>query len=32
MENNLLLGILLVIVFSLVAFFTRDKKQKKADS
>ncbi len=31
MENNLLLGILLVIVFSLVAFFTRDKKQKKVD-
>jgi len=29
MENNLLLGVLLVIAFSLVAFFTREKKQKK---
>jgi hypothetical protein len=31
MENNLILGILLVIIFSLVAFFTREKKQKKAE-
>lgn len=31
MENNLLLSVLLLIVFSLFAFFTRDKKQKKAD-
>jgi len=31
MENNLLLGVLLVIIFSLVAFLTRDKKQKKSD-
>jgi hypothetical protein len=29
MENILLLGILAVIAFSLVAFFTREKKQKK---
>ncbi len=29
MENNLLLGILLVIAFSIVAFLTREKKQKK---
>ncbi len=29
MENNLLLGVLLVIAFALVAFFTREKKQKK---
>lgn len=29
MENNLLLGILLVIAFGIVAFLTREKKQKK---
>jgi len=29
MENNLLLGILAVIAFSIVAFLTREKKQKK---
>jgi hypothetical protein len=32
MENNLILGVILVIVFSLVAFFTREKKQKKEKS
>jgi hypothetical protein len=31
MENILLLGVLAVITFSLVAFFTREKKQKKAE-
>jgi len=30
MENNLLLGVLVVIFFSIMAFITRDKKQKKA--
>ncbi len=29
MENVLLLGILAVIAFSLIAFFTREKKEKK---
>jgi hypothetical protein len=29
MENILLLGTLAVIAFSLIAFFTREKKQKK---
>jgi hypothetical protein len=29
MENNLLLGILAVIAFAIVAFLTREKKQKK---
>ena len=29
MENILLLGILAVIAFGLIAFFTREKKQKK---
>jgi hypothetical protein len=31
MENNLLLGILVVIAFSLVAFLTREKKQKNVE-
>jgi membrane protein CcdC involved in cytochrome C biogenesis len=29
MENNLLLGILVAIFFSIIAFLTRDKKQKR---
>lgn len=32
MENNLLIGIILVIVFSIVAFLTREKRQKREKS
>jgi len=32
MENNLIMTALIIIAFSIVAFLTRDKKQKKEKS